>query len=43
MLYMLDTNICGYIIRNKPDYIKEKFNEIEQKNEITLSSIIKDY
>jgi tRNA(fMet)-specific endonuclease VapC len=40
MLYMLDTNICGYIIRNKPEYIKEKFKEIEKKHEITLSSIV---
>ena len=40
MLYMLDTNICGYIIRNKPEYIKEQFKEIETKHEITLSSIV---
>lgn len=40
MLYMLDTNICGYIIKNKPQYIKEKLKKIEQKHEITLSSIV---
>lgn len=40
MIYMLDTNICGYIIRNKPEYIKERFKKIEQKHEITLSSIV---
>ena len=40
MLYMLDTNICGYIIRNKPQYIKETFKEIEKHHEITLSSIV---
>ncbi len=31
MLYMLDTNICGYIIRNKPQAIKEKLQEIEKR------------
>ncbi len=40
MLYMLDTNICGYIIRDKPIYIKDKFKEIEKTHEITLSSIV---
>lgn len=40
MLYMLDSNICGYIIRNKPENIKEKLKEIEKKHEITLSSIV---
>ena len=40
MLYMLDANICGYIIRNKPETIKEKLKEIEKKNEIALSSIV---
>lgn len=40
MIYMLDTNICGYIIRNKPEYIKERLKKIEQKHEITLSSIV---
>lgn len=40
MLYMLDTNICGYIIREKPEHIKERFKTIELKHEITLSSIV---
>lgn len=40
MLYMLDTNICGYIIRNKPEYIKDKLKEVEQNHEIALSSIV---
>ena len=40
MLYMLDTNICGYIIRNKPETIKEKLKDMEKKNEIALSSIV---
>jgi len=40
MVYMLDTNICGYIIRNKPEYIKEKLKSIETKHDIVLSSIV---
>jgi tRNA(fMet)-specific endonuclease VapC len=40
MLYMLDTNICGYIIRNKPLHIRDKFKSIEKDHEITLSSIV---
>lgn len=40
MLYMLDTNICGYIIKNKPQTIKEKLKEIETHHTIGLSSIV---
>ncbi len=40
MLYMLDTNICGYIIKNKPQSIKEKLKEIEINHTIGLSSIV---
>jgi len=40
MLYMLDTNICGYIIKNKPQAIKEKLKEIEMHHTIGLSSIV---
>ena len=40
MLYMLDTNICSYIIRNKPQSIKEKLKEVEQNHTIALSSIV---
>ena len=40
MLYMLDTNICSYIIRNKPQSIKEKLQEVEQNHTIALSSIV---
>ena len=40
MIYMLDTNICGYIIRNKPEHIKEKLKSIEIEHEIALSSIV---
>jgi tRNA(fMet)-specific endonuclease VapC len=37
---MLDTNICSYIIRNKPETIKEKLKMIEKNNTIALSSIV---
>lgn len=40
MLYMLDTNICGYIIKNKPQNIKEKLQEVEKNHTIGLSSIV---
>jgi tRNA(fMet)-specific endonuclease VapC len=40
MIYMLDTNICGYIIRNKPRYIKEKLQSIEMHHTLALSSIV---
>jgi len=40
MLYMLDTNICSYIIRNKPQSIKEKLQEAEDNHSIALSSIV---
>jgi tRNA(fMet)-specific endonuclease VapC len=37
---MLDTNICSYIIRNKPQSIKEKLQEVEQNHTVALSSIV---
>lgn len=40
MLYMLDTNICGYMIRNRPYYIKDTLKEVELNHEIALSSIV---
>jgi len=40
MLYMLDTNICSYIIRNKPLSIKKKLEEIEKEHTVALSSIV---
>lgn len=40
MLYMLDTNICSYIIRNKPQSIKEKLQEVEKNHTVALSSIV---
>ena len=40
MLYMLDTNICSYIIREKPLYIKDIFVKVEKEHTIGLSSIV---
>ena len=40
MLYMLDTNICSYIIRNKSQSIKVKLQEVEKNHTIALSSIV---
>jgi len=40
MLYMLDTNICSYIIRNKPQSIKKKLQEVEENHIVALSSIV---
>ena len=40
MLYMLDTNICSYIIRNKPQSIKAKLQEVEENHTVVLSSIV---
>ncbi len=40
MIYMLDTNICSFIIREKPQGIKEKLKEYEKENTIALSSIV---
>ncbi len=40
MIYMLDTNICSYIIRNKPPYIREKLEMIEHHHTVALSSIV---
>ena len=38
MKFMLDTNICIYIIRNKPIKVRNKFATIEPKN-VCISSI----
>ena len=40
MIYMIDTNICSYIIRNTPEEIKVKLKEVEQEHELALSSIV---
>ena len=40
MLYMLDTNICGYIIRDNPREIFERFKAVEQEHTLALSRIV---
>jgi len=40
MLYMLDTNMCSYIIRDNPKGIFQKLKEVEKKHTIALSSIV---
>ena len=35
---MLDTNICIYILNNKPEYIKDKFLQYKA-GDIAISSI----
>ena len=40
MLYILDTDTCSYIIRNRPEHIKKKLEEIEKKHTIGLSSVV---
>jgi len=40
MLYMLDTNMCSYIIRDNPKGIFQKLKEVEQDHTIALSSIV---
>ena len=40
MLYMLDTNMCSYIIRDNPRGIFEKLKEIEEEHAVALSSIV---
>lgn len=38
MKYLLDTNICSYIINNKPPHVFEKFKEF-QLGQLGISSI----
>jgi len=41
MIYMLDTNICSFIIREKPLSVKERLKAIDKNNnKIVLSSIV---
>jgi len=40
LIYMLDTNICSYIIRNRPKSVKQKLKEVEKFHEVALSSIV---
>ncbi len=40
MRYMLDTNICIYLINKKPLYLKDKFQKtVRKKDELLLSAI----
>ncbi len=40
MLYMLDTDICSYIIRNRPQHVKKRLEELERNYTIGLSSVV---
>ncbi len=40
MIYMLDTNICGYIIREKPFHIKDRIKALEKEHTLALSIIV---
>ncbi len=40
MLYMLDTDICSYIIRNRPQHVKKRLEELERNHTIGLSSVV---
>ena len=40
MLYMLDTNMCSYIIRDNPKRVFEKLKEVEEEHTIALSSVV---
>jgi tRNA(fMet)-specific endonuclease VapC len=37
---MLDTNICGYIIRDKPKNLKVKMKEVDLYHTLVLSVIV---
>jgi tRNA(fMet)-specific endonuclease VapC len=37
---MLDTNMCSFIIRNRPIVVTKKLREISENNRIVLSSIV---
>jgi tRNA(fMet)-specific endonuclease VapC len=39
-VYMLDTNICSFLIRSKPEYLLDKLQEMTQlQHQIVISSI----
>ena len=40
MLYMLDTDTCSYIIRNRPQHVKKRLEELERNHTIGLSSVV---
>jgi tRNA(fMet)-specific endonuclease VapC len=36
--YMLDTNICIYVIKNRPDHLRERFNTLAEQ--LCISSVV---
>ncbi len=40
MTYMLDTNICIYLIKKNPLSYFEKLEQVQQKSDIAISSIV---
>jgi tRNA(fMet)-specific endonuclease VapC len=41
--YMLDTNICIYTIKNKPDYVRDTFNQHQEQlcvSTVTIMELI---
>jgi tRNA(fMet)-specific endonuclease VapC len=39
-IYMLDTNICSFLIRKKPEYLLDKLQEtVESHHQIVISAI----
>lgn len=40
MLYLLDTAICSYILKNKPEKVAKKFAQITKKHDTLCISVI---
>jgi len=40
VIYMLDTNICSFLIRKRPDYLLDKLQDVVQSgHQVVISSI----
>lgn len=39
MRYLLDTNICSYILKNRPALVKQKFDEVGAEH-LCISSVV---
>lgn len=39
MLYLLDTNICSYILKRRPETVKRRFDEVGPEH-LGLSSVV---
>lgn len=39
MRYLLDTNICSYILKNRPASVKQKFDEVGASH-LCVSSVV---